>query len=388
MPIHSAHRPRHRESFPAPPSPALYRNIAYTFVGITVLIVVAALWFSSVKATVVVKAVREPVSVDVSVDVAHNPGQGQLPGRVVQGVFEKIQEFPVGAGGTSVDSIATGKVRITNGYSKAQPLVKTTRLITADGRLYRINDTVNVPAGGTVDVDAYADKPGAQFEFTEKTSFTIPGLAESLQKLITAQSIAPFKGGTKTIKALSQADIDAGSKQLQDAVVAQAKQTLFAEVADGRFTESAYLVKNVEPPKTSVQVGQQADTFLLSLKLDVTGVFYSGDDMSALVKERVGQRVPEGRDIVSYDPDKTTFTVTSADAKNEKASVDVNASVQTKFSASSPTFPLDAILGLPIDEAESKLKQTDGIQDASITVSPSWVRRLPTQKDHVTVKVE
>jgi hypothetical protein len=388
MPIHSAHRPRRRESFPAPASPALYRNIAYTFVGITVLIVVAALWFSSVKAVVVVKAVREPVKVDVSVDVAQDPKQGQLPGRVVQGVFEKIQEFPVGTGGTAVDSIATGKVRITNNFSKAQPLVKTTRLLTADGRLYRIDDTVNVPAGGTVDVAAYADSAGAQFEFTEKTRFTIPGLAQSLQAHITAESIAPFKGGTRMIKAVSQADIDAGTKQLQEAVLAQAKQTLYAEVADGRFTESAYLVKTVEPAKTSVQVGQQADTFLLSLKLDVTGVFYSADDMSALVKERVNQRVPEGRDVVSYEQDKTTFTVATADAKDEEATVAVSASVQTKFSASDPDFPLEDILGLPIDEAESKLKQSEGIQEATITVKPSWVRRLPTQKDHVTIRVE
>jgi hypothetical protein len=153
MPIHSAHRKRHREPFPAPPAPAAYRNIAYAFVGITVAIVAAALWFSSVRATVVVRASDEQTKLDAAVEVARVPSQGQLPGRVVQGVFEQRREFDVKTGvGKAVDAVAVGKVRISNTNSAPQPLVRTTRLITADGRLYRIDAAVNVPAKGSAEV--------------------------------------------------------------------------------------------------------------------------------------------------------------------------------------------------------------------------------------------
>ena len=240
MPIHSAHRRQHREPFPAPPSPAVYRNIAYTFVALTVIIVFAALWFSSVRATVTVKASRTPVVVEASVDVARAPSEGQLPGRVVQGVFEKIQEFNVGehASTASVDAIATGRVRITNNYSKPQPLIRTTRLLTADGRLYRIDATVTVPSKGTVDVDAYADKPGPSYALRSGTTFSIPGLAESLQKWITAESITAFEGGSKTIKVLTQGDVDNARHELELAVLEQAKKTLAAEVSDARFSDA------------------------------------------------------------------------------------------------------------------------------------------------------
>ncbi|OGL73962.1 hypothetical protein A3E39_01970 [Candidatus Uhrbacteria bacterium RIFCSPHIGHO2_12_FULL_60_25] len=388
MSIHNAHRRHHREPFPAPPSPGIYRKIAYSFVALTVIIVFAALWFSSVRATVTVKATREATPVEASVDVARSPAQGQLPGRVVQGVFEKIQEFVVtGQGATAEDTVVTGKARITNTTSKDQPLIKTTRLLTADGRLYRISSTVTVPAKGSVDVEAYSDKAEKQYVLPAGTKFTIPGLSESLQKLITAESLNAFAGGQRTVKALTQGDVDAAEKELEKAVTDQAKKTLLAEVGDGRFTEAVYLVKTIDK-KSNVKLGEEADRFLMSLKLDVTGVFYPKVDMESLVRERINERVPEGRSIVSYEPSKTVFTVSQVDVKNERATVTLKADVTTKLSDKSPNLTKDLIAGLPIDEAEQKLKSVEGVESASITVRPSWVRRLPTLKDHITFKIE
>jgi hypothetical protein len=407
MTIHTTRRNR-REPFPAPPNPGVYRKIAYTFVAVTVIIVVAALWFSSVRATVTVKVVRETTQIEASVDVARSPSQGQLSGRVVQGVFEKIQEFNVTprtaaapsqlpASAPLVTTVTKGKVHITNTTSKAQPLVKTTRLLTADGKLFRIDGTVSVPAKGSVDVGAYSDKPGQEFVIPEKTHFTIPGLSESLQKVIYADSLTSFLGvagkegekpaTTGPVTMLANSDLDTGEASLRSAIMDTAKQTLMAEVGDDRFTEVVYLVKPLER-SSNVRVGDVAERFLLKLKLDVTAVFYSKADMESLVRQRINEKVPEGRSIVSFDPSKTVFTVSQVDVPNEKATISLKADVVTKISEASPNLSKDLILGLPIDEAETKLKTVDGVEDATITVRPSWVRRLPTLKEHITIKVE
>lgn len=389
MTIHSsAHRRHHREPLPAPPSPGIYRKIAYSFVALTVIIVFAALWFSSVRATVTIKGARGITPVEAAVNVAQSPVHDELPGRVVQGVFEKIQEFSVsGQAAKSEETTAAGKVRIVNNYSRDQTLIKTTRLLAPDGRLYRISSTVNVPSKGTVEVVAYADQPGKQSEFMGQMKFTIPGLAESLQKWIYAESAGSFTGGQKTIKSLTTADLDAAGKELEQAVLEQAKKTLLAEVGDGRFTEAVYLVKTLDK-KTNVKTGEEADRFLMSLKLDVTGVFYSKTDMESLVRERVNERVPEGRVITTYDPARTAMSVSQVDVKNERATVTLKAEVTTRLSDKNPDLSKDLILGLPIDEAEAKLRALDGVESAAIVVRPSWVRRLPTLKDHITIKVE
>ncbi len=205
-------------SFPTPPRPSVYRNIAYTFIGFTVVIVLAVVWLSSVHAEIVVKVKRETASLDTKVTVAKQTSPGQIPGRVVQGVFEKIQEFSVKAEATSTEPVATsssmipsppsstasptaspsnesvlakGTVRIVNHYAKSQTLVKTTRLLTSDGKLYRIDKQVVIPSGGEASVGVYADQVGAAFAIGP-TKFTIPGLWIDLQKLIYAVSDQPF----------------------------------------------------------------------------------------------------------------------------------------------------------------------------------------------------
>lgn len=99
MPIRGSRRPSvvpiTAPSFPTPPRPHVYRKIAYTFIAFTVVIVLAVLWLSSAKAQISVKVKRDTVSLDGVAEVAKTPIAGQIPGRVVQGVYEKIQEFAV-----------------------------------------------------------------------------------------------------------------------------------------------------------------------------------------------------------------------------------------------------------------------------------------------------
>lgn len=379
---------RSREPFPAPPTPAIYKKIAYSFVALTIVIVFVALWFSSVRATVLLTVTRQPTEVRTEVRVARVPEQGELVGRIVQAMFEEVQEFTVKEGaGRSVQGTATGMVRIHNDRSSDQPLVKTTRLLTSDGRLYHISEGVTVPAGGSVDVEAYSDEQGAKYDFSEKKRFTIPGLSEVLQEYVYAESISPFTGGETIVRALTEEDVNRAAESFQIDVLEQAKGTLQQEAGNGGFTDAVYLV-NVESKNTSVAVGEEADSFLMSMKLNVTGVFYSGVDMESIVREQVRDRVPEGRKIVSQGPIKMDFEITDVDVSAEKAEIRVNAEVLTKVTSADNLVSKEAIIGLPVEDAEYQLEQVSGIEEAEITVRPGWVRRLPTLKDHVTIKVK
>lgn len=86
---------------------------------------------------------------------------------------------------------AQGPVRIVNGSSSSILLVKTTRLLTADGKLFRLASDVSVPANGQIAVGAYADQLGAAFAIGP-TRFSIPGLSAIQQTQIYAVSDASF----------------------------------------------------------------------------------------------------------------------------------------------------------------------------------------------------
>jgi hypothetical protein len=382
---------RVREPFPVPMpmNSGVYKKIAYSFVGVTILIVFVALWFSSVKATVTVSAKREPTSVSVDVDVAKSPNANELPGRVVQGVFEASDSFKASSGaGEAVLGVSKGRVRITNELAKSQPLVKTTRLLTEDGRLYRISDSVDVPAGGSVEVDAYADAEGGTYDFTGTTVFTIPGLSTSVQKVVTAQSVSPFTGGLQTIHAVSQEDITKAEDAMKAKALETAKAALGKETADPRFTDATYVVNSVSE-NAGAKVGDQVDDFLLSEKVSVTGVFYARADVDAFVRDRVKDRVPTGREIaiVGDEDVKVTYAVASSDASTERARLTATANVQTKPTTADNLVSKEAIAGLSVDEAISKIQNMPGIDSVDITIRPSWVKRLPTLKDHIVIKV-
>lgn len=412
-------------SFPTPPRTNLYRNIAYTFIALTAIVVVAVLWLSSVRAAVTIKTRRTPVEFQGAVEIAKTPSPGQIPGRVLQGVFEKIQEFevqpPVVASTTAEvvtpepDAppkppqrvIAKGRVRIVNTYSRDQPLVKTTRLLTEDKKLYRIEKNIQVPAHSEVEVDVYADQPGEEYAIGP-TRFTIPGLFVDLQTYIYAVSDAPFVGvpedgppsSTKTspavkrvdpnAKIVTQSDLDRAEELVTKAALDEAKRTLAAEVTDPNLSEVIYITKRVDRLKTNVSLGQPADHFLASIKVDVTAIYYPKEDMSALIRLKLREKIPEGREFLPPDDptEATTFTLQTSDPKAEVARVEVASKGSYRITPMSPGLQKSVIAGKGIPDAIAILKSIEGVEDAEITIHPRWYRSIPKLKDHIQVEVE
>lgn len=393
------HAPRH--SFPQPPvAPRMYRNIAFTFFGLTIVVIAAVLWMSTVRATVKVQVKRDVAKVDSSVQIAKSPEQGQIQGRVVEMPFDSIQEFKVKeTTGTVINATTTGRVRITNAYSKGQPLVKTTRLQTADGKLFRIAATVDVGSNQSVEVNAYSDKPGDGYAIPAGTKLTIPGLWIDLQKWITAEAITPFTGGTKTVKLVTQADIDEAQKTLQQAIVEQAKKTLIAEAAipaeklaencpsDQACWQAIYLITPIEK-KSNVTAGQESDTFLAQVKVKVTAVFYPKKDMELLVRTKLKEGLPDGRDLVDFNPENVTYSLKASDPKLEKATISFSTETPSRLTTQSPSLSPQALAGLSIQDAKDKLAGVDGVEFVEITLRPSWARRLPSKPSAIDLQIQ
>ncbi len=410
-------------SFPTPPRPSAYRKIAYTFIAFTVLIVLAVIWLSSVHAEVIVKVKRETAPLDAQVTLSKQATSGQIPGRVVQGVFEKIQEFSVQPAATSTPEhtppatdaatssnggmmIAQGHVRIVNHYAKSQTLVRTTRLLTGDGKLYRIDKQVVIPSGGEALVSVYADQPGTSFAISP-TKFTIPGLWIDLQKLIYAVSDETFvavpskqspshpkliKPSPKTTiktsgNVVAPADVEAAYAALTGALLEQAKKQLTAELGDAKFSDAVFSIKTLEK-KSNVSVGQQADSFLASVKGEVTMVAYAKEDMLALIRSKVKEKIPNGREILPFKSDDVQYTITFVDGKNETATVAISAHAFYRLTAESPLLQKNVLTGRTVSEAEQILKAIDGVESARVTISPRWMSKIPTLKDRIDLKIE
>ncbi len=418
-------------SFPTAPRTHLYRNIAYSFIAFTVVVVLAVLWLSSARASITVRTKRTPIEYDGTVEIARTPQSGQIPGRVVQGVFGKVQEFTIGATASTTapvvpvqpivsspplappttNVLARGTARVFNKYSKPQTLVRTTRLLTADQKLYRIDKTIRLQPGEEVDVAVYADKIGAEFVIAP-TTFTIPGLFVDLQKFIYAESLTPFTAvavdhvapvalppvpikpsivtaAKSNEPILTQADLDAAKQALTAAVMDQARKTLGADLGTLASSEVVYLVREADRFKSNVAVGQTADAFLASVKLDITAVFYPKEDVLALVRLKLKDKIPSGREFLPPESgDGFTLDVQASDPKTETATIRMKARGAYRLTGSSPGLQKSVVAGKEPKEAEDLLKSIDGVEDAHVTVKPKWFGKIPALKDRIEIKIE
>lgn len=438
MPIRGSRRPNvvpiTAPSFSTPPRSYLYRKIAFGFIGLTVLLVAAILWLSSVKAQVVVHVKKEPVAVDTVVELAKVPKTGQLLGRVAQGTFENRKEFPIRTAGDSAatttpvalipssttvaaaptattpviapNALARGTVKIVNTYSRAQPLVRTTRLLTADNKLFRIDKAVNVPAGGSVEVAVYADKPGPAFEIGP-TKFTIPGLFVDLQKFIYAESTAAFKLETVPVPAPTptpraqptpaprttpragaltptQEELDAAERQAIDETLERAKRQLASEVTESASLEGVYFTK----VRKEILPGSTPQSFIVYIQADVTAVYYPKDDMLVLVRSKLREKVPSDREIVPFDGKSIRYQIESVDPRSETATVRVQTDATSRLTPSSDSLKKENMVGKSKQELVDTLKKIDGVESVDVITSPGWLRKIPSMQERIELKVE
>lgn len=439
MPIRGSRRPNvvpiTAPSFSTPPRSYLYRKIAFGFIGLTVLLVVAILWLSSVKAEVIVHVKKEPVAVDTVVELAKTPKAGQLLGRVAQGTFENRKEFPIRGTGADVatttpvalvpssatsvaspsvlapslpatNAIARGKVKIINTYSRAQPLVRTTRLLTSDNKLFRIDKSVTVPAGGSVEVAIYADKPGAEFAIAP-TKFTIPGLFVDLQKLIYAESTEAFKLEASTTPTptpvvtprtqptstprtatrpatATQDEIDVAERQAIDETLERAKRQLASEVSESASLEGVYFTKI----RKEVLPGSTPQSFIVYIQADVTAVYYPKDDMLVLVRTKLREKVPSDRELIPFDGKSIRYQIESVDPRTETATVRVQTDAAARLTPASEALKKENMVGKSKQEVIDLLKKVDGVESVDVKTSPGWLRKIPSMQERVDLKVE
>ncbi len=362
----------------------MYRKIAVTFVVIVAVILIVVLYLSSVQAVIKVKPIQRSVSSDITVRTATIPTKNtEIRGTVQQGSIGKTKSFSgTGVAAKDVEGVAIGEVTIVNNLSSSQPLVKTTRLLTPDGILFRISKGVTVPANGSVTVQAYADAPGATGDILP-TKFTIPGLNETKQKSIYAESIAAFTGGLQKIAVISQEELDVSAAFLKEELVEDAKLMLRKEA--GASFEGEVFSETVDEVTYSIEPGTEASTYDVQMKITVNGVFYDKEALQSVIVKNLYEGLGQGEEFVLVDPEKTSVEVDQINEGNASLHATLDSSVIT--SRTSKALDVSRFVGLNEQEVKELLLVDNIATEVEVNFSPFWVKRVPRLKDHIYIEL-
>lgn len=363
-----------------------YKKLVLGFVIIAVVLVGIILYFSASKAVIKITPKVTPIQTDFVADVVTDGGtidkalQGVLFEKEVEGALEGDSTgSKVLSGGT------IGKVTLINKRPESQTLVKTTRLLTADGFLLRLSDRVVVPANGEIEVNVYADAPNA-FQELAPTKFTIPGLWEGLQSSIYGESRAAIKSTGESIKVVKAVDIARTKDKLTEELYNKAIQDFNSQLPSKNFT-TIVVAKKVIDEKVSVETETAVDKFIVNLKLNVILVALNQDEIIKMAGERLRSVVPQNQELLNLNVNNFSYKVQSFDEAKKTVNVKVHVEGDSVIASNHEIFNKEKLSGLSPKGLELYLSNFDEIEKVEVELSPFWVKNIPKLQDHIIITI-
>lgn len=298
--------------------------------------------------------------------------------------------------GSSIQQVsqkAQGSITIYNDYSTAsQQLVATTRFLTPDGKIFRITQNVVVPGAQSVNgkltpssivAPIVADQAGPDYNVGPVAKLTIPGFAGKPQESgfygsITGSTTGGFIGQRATPTA---ADITS----------AKASTTaLLLSSLQGGFSGSYPNNFKILDGATQIQVTK----LTVNTSTDDNGNFSVfgeatlqaiGFDETALKNDLLAQAQSQDADTVFADIN-LNYSNVAADFVNGRVSFDV--STQADLEPQLTVAALQGtVLGKSITDARSAISQLPQLNNAEISIWPSWLWTIPSDpnKVHITI---
>jgi hypothetical protein len=311
-------------------------------------------------------------------------GAGDLPFQIV--TVEKTATASVPAESTvTASDPASGKITITNRQTAAQALIKNTRFETPDGLIFRIRDSVSIPAGGSITVTAYADEAGDKYNVGPAT-FTVPGLKGSTAfTQVTAKSDAAMTGGfSGTRPSVGQATKDKQYADIQAKIGTELQKELAAKIPEGYVLVPGASVTTYTPQSDAAGA---SGTVTLTETGSVTAVVFPATALARVIAlQSVGTY--GGQDVTLADvtglmvkpvqptiaPDATEFAFNLSGSTTVVWVVD-----STKVAG--------AVAGKTRNEAEVALKSFPEVDRATLVLRPFWAGKFPQDPAKIKVSV-
>jgi hypothetical protein len=315
-----------------------------------------------------------------------------LPAEVFSDQKNLTQFFPA-SGKAEVSQKATGKITIYNAYSSAaQPLVATTRFVTPEGLIFRLDSGIVVPGAeikngkvvpASIEANVTADKPGPAYNISSTPKLTIPGFKGSPKYDGFYGALKDgAKGGFIGEKAVpTEADLTKAKEKTAEIL----KSSLQAGFLS-RQPENFKILGEPEITITRLNVNKNTDqngNFSVLGEARFRAIGFKDSDLQALL-QNIATVDHEGMILkevdLKYGPPKSDF-----DRGEVSFRLVVRGTLVPAFSAED--FKTK-ITGRSIQETRTLIGTLPDLSDAKVSLWPRWQRRLPGDLKRISVVIK
>jgi hypothetical protein len=375
----------------------LYRRLAWRFVALTAVLLLIVFYFSFSNLTIIISPKGEVINdnlllkitssdvkaTNVTATSTETDFREQVAGTVKEVAVSGEKNFSASGEEFIGDEIA-GQVNIINNSGKSQALVAKTRILSPDNKLFRIQNAVNVPAGGEVLVDIYADKPSEDLAIPA-TTFTIPGLWLGLQDKIYAKSTTDFVYRQKVKKYIKASDIEQATNEMNNILLDQAKQN---EISPSQNEEVLYETLNPANFNISAQAGDAKDNFTIKASGSLVVINFSKTDVAKLATAKLNLLIPDDKQLVDYNSDNITYTFDNYDSKTGVATVKASFSGTMILKNDTEIIDKKQLVNLNQPQLENYLKTFPEIKSYEFKFFPAFITRAPRLPERISISIK
>lgn len=353
-----------------------------------VLVIVLLLMTTRKSAVINVKANAERVDVNFSAKLnesATETTKDELKAVKKSGSKSTTETTPA-TGQQDIGAKASGKVNIFN-CTDDNITISSGTALSSGGLTYLTSSSVSVPASdffsngtckknGKASVNAVAKEPGSQYNSGAK-DYSIAGLPSS----VTAQGTGMTGGTTQVVKVVSQTDVDSLKEKLATNNQEAYKAELVSQFNSSQDPLEETFTVQLGNVQITPAVGQQAET--------VTGTVVANYSMYGAEKSELEKILELNIDEVKKDESQSIV-------KNGLDELKIVTGEGGEYS-----FTTVAYIGPNIDEEKIKqetagkkkgeaiqiVEAMEGVDNASVKISPFWASSLP-KAEKIEVKIE
>jgi hypothetical protein len=381
--------------------PSLSAKFFLVFLAFCAIVTLGAAFLILPSADIAITPKTEPLTINLDVIIDKNISEtnletSKIPGQIISVEKEASQEFPA-TGIKKMEEKAKGIVTIYNEWdSSSQILVKTTRFLSKEGKLFRTIKTVTVPGfsringddiPGTIDVEVIADEPGEDFNI-DSTSFTIPGLSGTTKySSIYGRSKEPMAGGiVGEVKIVSEKDIEEAKNFLAVIFQEKAKNQLKEETPDGLETMENSSHEEIVESNSSAAAGDQADKFTQFVKVKSSVLAFGEEDLKDFAAKNLIKNAAEEREIIGGAME-ISYGKAEIDFEAGQMIIPVHIEALAAWKINEDEIK-NQILGKNEGEIRNYLQDKNEIKRAKVSFWPFWVKRVPRSANKINLTID
>ncbi len=352
---------------------------------------VAMLFIPETKVTIVPHTQTVPFDASTSFTAFPAGTTTGLTYSLIEETFEETVVVPA-SGVEFSEELAKGTITVFNAYSEDSiRLIKNTRFESPDGKIFRIQNSIEVPGKigvtpGSIQAEIFADQAGSDYNVGPYAKMTLPGLKGTPDMFagVYATSQDKFTGGFSGERpSVPRASLEAARTEVR-ARLGEKVRAIEAPEGATLFTDLAKLsYEDLLPQKESggVRVGERVRVRIPVFK-------------SALFAKAVGEAVSasaENNDITIFFSDSASASLTSNSTFESYGVESISFSLS---GVAQLVWQIDS-LGLATALAakdESAFQAIVGaypsVEEAHALLVPFWRSTFPSNPSDITVLVE